>query len=168
MEWTSWPHRPSHTYCDLQHDFMPLILRLDLWQLRLTRTYSKLSNVNLGWPGFIQIGRRRPGGGERLRPVSGMRGEGGGVLPRGAGASGALVIVLEASGCGRRANGWCLGRFILRHSVAAASNSLSSSACRAWRRAVNWWIVSSLQKYRVRMDGRAIWRLPGSSRSRRS
>jgi len=30
-----------------------------------------------------------------------MRGEGGGVVPRAAGASGALVIVLEASGCGR-------------------------------------------------------------------
>ena len=58
-----------------------------------------------GGPGRIPIGRGRPGGGERLRPVSGMRGEGGGVVPRGAGASGALVIVLEASGCGRRANG---------------------------------------------------------------
>ena len=42
---------------------------------------------------------------------AGMRGEGGGVLPRGAGASGALVIVLEASGCGRRANGWCSMEF---------------------------------------------------------
>ena len=89
-------------------------------------------------------------------------------VPRGAGASGALVIRLEASGCERRANGSCLGRFILQHSVAAASSSLSSSAFRALRRAVNWWIVSSLQKYRVRMDGRAIWRLPGRSRSLRS
>ena len=39
--------------------------------------------------------------GVRLRPVSGMRGEGGGVAPKGAGASGALVIVLEASGCAK-------------------------------------------------------------------
>ena len=65
------------------------------------------------------------------RPVSGMRGEGGGVWPRGAGTSGALVVVLEASGCGSRAK-VCLARFILRHSV-AASSSLSSSACRALR-----------------------------------
>ena len=49
-----------------------------------------------GGPGCIPIGRGRSGGGVRLRPVSGMRGEGGGVVPKGAGASGALVIVLEA------------------------------------------------------------------------
>ena len=46
-----------------------------------------------GGSGGIPIGRGRPRGGERLRPVSGMRGEGGGVVPR-AGASGALVIAL--------------------------------------------------------------------------
>ena len=102
------------------------------------------------------------------RPVSGIRGEVGGVAPKGAGANGALVIVLEAPGCGRRANGSCLGRFILRHAVAAESSSLSFSASRAVRRATNWWMVSSLQKYRVSMDGIAIWRLPGSSRSLRS
>jgi len=51
----------------------------------------------------MPIGRERSGGGVRLRSVSGMRGEGGGVVPRGAEASGALVMVLEASGCGRRA-----------------------------------------------------------------
>ena len=66
----------------------------------------------------MPIGRGRSGGGVRLRPVSGMRGEGGGVLPRGAGASGALLMVLEAAGCGRRAR-VCLARFILRHAVAA-------------------------------------------------
>ena len=98
-----------------------------------------------GGPGCMPIGRGRSGGGVRLRPVSGMRGEGGGVLPRGAGASGALVVVLEAAGCGRRAK-VCLARFIRRHSVAAASSSLSSSACRALRRDSNWWIVSSLPK----------------------
>lgn len=43
-----------------------------------------------GGPGCIPIGRERPRGGERLRPVPGMRGEGG-ILLRGAGASGALV-----------------------------------------------------------------------------
>ena len=84
-------------------------------------------------PGCIPIRRGRSGGGVRLRPVSGMRGEGGGVVPRGAGASGALVIVLEASGCARRAR-VCLGRFILQHSVAATSSSLSSSAFRASRK----------------------------------
>ena len=87
-------------------------------------------------PGCIPIGRGRSGGGVRLRPVSGIRGEGGGVVPKGAGASGALVSVLEASGCARRAR-VCLGRFILRHSEAAASSSLSSSAFRALRRAAN-------------------------------
>ena len=56
-----------------------------------------------GGPGCMPIGRGRSGGGVRLRPVSGMRGEGGGVVPRGAGASGALVMVLDAAGCGRRA-----------------------------------------------------------------
>ena len=54
-----------------------------------------------GGPGGMPIGRGRSEGGVRLRPVSGMRGEGGGVFPRGAGASGALVMVLEAAGCGR-------------------------------------------------------------------
>ena len=49
--------------------------------------------------------RGRSGGGVRLRPVSGIRGEGGGVLLMGAGASGAPVLVLEAVGCGRRAGG---------------------------------------------------------------
>ena len=103
-----------------------------------------------GWlsqwgPGCMPIGLGRSGGGVRLRPVSGMRGEGGGVLPRGAGTSGALVVVLEAAGCGRRAK-VCLARFILRYSVAAASSSFSSSACRALRRDSNWGIVSSLQK----------------------
>ena len=98
-----------------------------------------------GGPGCMPIGRGRSGGGVRLRPVSGMRGEGGGVLLRGAGASGALVIVLEAAGYGRRAK-VCLARFILRHAVAATSSSFSSSACLAIRRASNWWIVSSLQK----------------------
>ena len=70
--------------------------------------------------------------------VSGMRGEGGGVFPRGAGASGATVMELEAAGCGRPAK-VCLGRFILRHAVAATSSFLL-------RRASNCWIVSSLQK----------------------
>ena len=67
--------------------------------------------------------------GVRLRSVSGIRGEGGGVFPRGAGASGALILALEAAGCGRRAKA-CLGRFILRHSVAAASSALSFSGLR--------------------------------------
>ena len=98
-----------------------------------------------GGPGCMPIGRGRSGGGVRLRPVCGMRGEGGGVVPRGAGASGALVMVLEASGCGRRAK-VCLARFILRHAVAATSSSLSLSASLAMRRASNCWIVSSLQK----------------------
>jgi len=71
-----------------------------------------------GGPGCMPIGCGRSGGRVRLRPVSGMRGEGG-VLLRGAGTSGALVV-LEAAGCGRRAK-VCLARFILRHSVAAAS-----------------------------------------------
>ena len=62
----------------------------------------------------MPIGRGRSGGGVRLRSVSGIRGEGGGVSPRGAGASGALILALEAAGCGRRAKA-CLGRF---HSTA--------------------------------------------------
>ena len=95
------------------------------------------------------------------------RGEGGEVFPRGAGASGALILALEAARCGRRAK-TCLGRFILRHSVVAASSALSFSACLPQRRASNCWIVSSLQKYRIRIEGRAIWRLPGSLRSLRS
>ena len=37
-------------------------------------------------PGCIPIGRGRSGGGVQLRPVSGIRGEGGGVVPKGAGA----------------------------------------------------------------------------------
>ena len=49
-----------------------------------------------GGPGGMPMGRGRSGGGVRLRPVSGIRGEGGGVLLMGAGASGALVLVLEA------------------------------------------------------------------------
>ena len=69
-----------------------------------------------GGPGCMPIG------GVRLRPVSGMRGEGGGVWPRGAGTSGALVVVLEAAGCGSPPK-VCLARFILRHSVAAASRN---------------------------------------------
>ena len=36
-----------------------------------------------GGPGCMPIGRGRSGGGVRPRPVSGLRGEGGGVLPRG-------------------------------------------------------------------------------------
>ena len=67
-----------------------------------------------GGPGCMPMGRGRSGGGVRLRPVSRMRGEGG-VVPRGAGASGALVMVLEASGCGRRAK-VCLAHFILARS----------------------------------------------------
>ena len=47
------------------------------------------------------MSRGRSGGGVRLRPVFGIRGEGGGVLLMGAGASGAPVLVLEAVGCGR-------------------------------------------------------------------
>ena len=47
-----------------------------------------------GGPGCMPIGRGRSGGGVRLRPVSEIRGEGGGVWPRGAGTSGALVVVL--------------------------------------------------------------------------
>ena len=43
-----------------------------------------------GGPGCMAMGRGRSGGGVRLRPVSGMRGEDGGVLLRRAGASGAL------------------------------------------------------------------------------
>ena len=57
--------------------------------------------VHMDWTRMHTDRLGRPRGGERLRPVSGMRGEGGGVVPRAAGASGALVIVLEASGCGR-------------------------------------------------------------------
>ena len=38
-------------------------------------------------PGCMPIGRGRSRGGVRLRPVSSIRGEGGGVLPRGAGAT---------------------------------------------------------------------------------
>ena len=52
-----------------------------------------------GGPGGMPMGRGRSGGGVRLRPVSGIRGEGGGVLLMEAGASGAPVLVLEAVGC---------------------------------------------------------------------
>ena len=75
------------------------------------------------------------GGPEEVRPV-GIRGEGGGVLLMGAGASGAPVLVLEAVGCGRRAK-VCLARFILRHAVAAVSSIFSSSACLAIRSSAN-------------------------------
>ena len=40
---------------------------------------------------------RRSGGGVRLRSVSGIHGEGGGVFPRGTETSGALVLVLKAA-----------------------------------------------------------------------
>ena len=53
-----------------------------------------------GGPEGMPIGRRRFGGGVQLRPVSGIRGEGGGVLLMGAVASGAPVLVLEAVECG--------------------------------------------------------------------
>ena len=89
-----------------------------------------------GGPGGMPMGRGRSGGGVRLRPVSGIRGEGGGVLLMGAGASGAPVLVLEAVGCGRRAK-VCLARFILRHAVAAVSSIFSSSACLAIRSSAN-------------------------------
>ena len=89
-----------------------------------------------GGPGGMPIGRGRSGGGVRLRPVSGIRGEGGGVLLMGAEASGAPVLVLEAVGCGRRAK-VCLARFILRHAVAAVSSIFSSSACLAIRSSAN-------------------------------
>ena len=62
-----------------------------------------------------------------------MRREGGGVFSRGAGASRALVMVLEAAECRRRAE-ICLGRFILRHAVAATFSCLSFSACLPTRR----------------------------------
>ena len=55
-----------------------------------------------GGPGCMPIGRGRSGG-VRLRPVSGMRGGGWRRIAQRAGASGALVVVLEAAGCGRRA-----------------------------------------------------------------
>ena len=89
-----------------------------------------------GGPGGMPIGRRRSGGGVRLRPVSGIRGEGGGVLLMGAEASGAPVLVLEAVECGRQAK-VCLARFILRHVVAAVSSIFSSSACLAIRSSAN-------------------------------
>ena len=62
-----------------------------------------------GGPEGMLIGRRRSGGGVRLRPVSGIRGAGGGVLLMEAVASGAPVLVLEAVECGRRAK-ICLAR----------------------------------------------------------
>ena len=77
-----------------------------------------------------------PGGMPMGCGVSGIRGEGGGVLLMGAGASGAPVLVLEAVGCGRRAK-VCLARFILRHAVAAVSSIFSSSACLAIRSSAN-------------------------------
>ena len=48
--------------------------------------------------GCMPIRRGRSGAGVRLRPASGVRGEGGGVCPRGAGTSGALVVVLGRQG----------------------------------------------------------------------
>ena len=88
-----------------------------------------------GGPEGMLIGRGRSEGGVRLRPVSGIRGEGGGVLLMGTVASGAPVV-LEAVGCGRRAE-ICLARFILRHAVAAVSSIFSSSACLAIRSSAN-------------------------------
>ena len=85
-----------------------------------------------GGPEGMPMGRRRSRGGVRLRPVSGIRGKGGGVLLIEAGASRAPVLVLEAVECGRRAK-ICLARFILRHVVAAVSSIFSSSACLAIR-----------------------------------
>ena len=82
------------------------------------------------------MGHRRSEGGVRLRPVSGIRGEGEEALLMGAGASGAPVLVLEAVECGRRAK-ICLARFILRHAVAAVSSIFSSSACLAIRSSAN-------------------------------
>ena len=87
-----------------------------------------------GGPEGMLIGRRRSREGVRLRPVSGIRGEGGGVLLMGAVASGAPVLVLEAVGCGRRAK---ICRFILRHAVAAVSSIFSSSACLRIRSSAN-------------------------------
>ena len=58
------------------------------------RTRAEDDGSDRHGPGCMPTGRGRPGAGERLRPVSGMRGEGGDVVPRGAGASGALVIAL--------------------------------------------------------------------------
>ena len=89
-----------------------------------------------GEPEGMSIGRRRFGGGVRLRPVSGIRGEGGGVSLMGAVASGAPVLVLEAVECRRRAK-VCLARFILRHVVAAVSSIFSSSVCLAIRSSAN-------------------------------
>ena len=103
----------------------------------------------------MPIGRGRSEGRVRLRSVSSIRGEGGRVFLREAGASRALILAVEAAECRRRAK-TCLGRFILRHSVAATSSALSFSACLLRRRASNCWIVSSLQKYRIRIEGRAI------------
>ena len=51
----------------------------------------------------MPIDRRQSRGGVRLRSVSGIRGEGGGVLVMGVVASGASVLVLEVVECGRRA-----------------------------------------------------------------
>ena len=51
------------------------------------------------WP----IGRGRSREGVQLRSISGLRREGGEVFPRGAEASGALILALEAAACGRRA-----------------------------------------------------------------
>ena len=93
------------------------------------------TEVLLG-PEGMPMGRGRSGGGVRLRPVFGIRGEGGGVLLMGAEASRALVLVLEAVGCGRRAKIY-LARFILRHAVAAVSSIFSSSACLAIRSSAN-------------------------------
>ena len=87
-----------------------------------------------GGPEGMPMDRRRSRGG--VRPVSGIRGEGGGVLLMGAEASGAPVLVLEVVECGRRAK-ICLERFILRHAVAAVSSIFSSLACLAIRSSAN-------------------------------
>ena len=78
-------------------------------------------------PKGMLMGCRRSRGGVRLRLVSGIRGEGGGVLLMEAEASGALV--LEAVGRAKI----CLARFILRHVVAAVSSILCFKRIRSNR-----------------------------------
>ena len=106
-----------------------------------------------GGPGCMLIGRRQSGGGVRQRPVSGVRGKGGGVLLGG-----------TASRCWKRQSAEDE-----LHSTARCGSDIEFlfSACLAIRRVSNCWIVSSLQKKCVRMDERAIWQLSGSSRSLR-
>ena len=67
------------------------------------RGCREAGGAGTGGPEGMPIGRGRSGGGVRLRSVSGIRGEGGGVFPRGAGASRALILALEAARCGRSA-----------------------------------------------------------------